>query len=57
MRVLVTLGAAAALFAGAACGGVAPQVASVPAEHSDTLSYSDALLRIGIRQRHDDSPR
>ncbi len=55
MRVLVTLGAAAALFAGAACGGVAPHVASVPAEHSDTLSYSDALLRIGIRQRHDDS--
>src|SRR5690242_18217616 len=55
MKALTTLIAAVQLFGIAACGGVTPQTAPVPAEHADTMSYRDALLRIGLRQRHDDS--
>ena len=55
MRLPITLCIAAAPFAVAACAGITPQVAPVPAEHADTMSYADALLRIGLRQRDDDS--
>jgi len=55
MKALVTLGAVVPWFAVLACGGITPQAAPVPAEHADTLSYSNALLRIGLRQRQDDS--
>ena len=55
MKVLATLGAVVQSFAIVACGAVASQVAPVPAEHADTMSYTAALLRIGLRQRQDDS--
>jgi len=57
MKTLVTLGAAVASFAVSACGRAPSQVTPVPvpAEHADTMSYADALLRIGLRQRQDDS--
>src|SRR5689334_8622903 len=55
MKVLVTLAVVAQAFAIVACARLAPQVAAVPAEHADTMSYADALLRIGLRQRQDDS--
>lgn len=54
MKALAPL-AVAVSFATAACGAVTPQVAPVPAEHADTMSYADALIRIGLRQRQDDS--
>jgi esterase/lipase len=55
MKALTTLIAAVQLFGIAACGGVTTQTAPFPAEHADTMSYPDALLRIGLRQRQDDS--
>jgi pimeloyl-ACP methyl ester carboxylesterase len=55
VRTLVVLGAAVQAFAIAACGGITPQVVPVPADHADTMSYTDALLRIGVRQHLDDS--
>lgn len=55
MKVLIALSAAVQAFGVAACGTIPPQAAPVPAEHADTMSYPDALLRIGLRQRQDDS--
>jgi esterase/lipase len=54
MRILTTL-AAVCLALSPACSGPPPQVAPEPAIHPDAPSYVDALLRIGIRQRQDDS--
>jgi carboxylesterase len=55
MKAVVALSTAVASLAIVACGGAMPQVAPVPADHADTLSYADALRRIGVRQRQDDS--
>jgi len=55
MKAVATLGGALQLFCIIGCGAVVPQTPPVPVEHADTMSYADALLRVGLRQRYDDS--
>jgi esterase/lipase len=54
MRVFTILGIASFTVV-VACSAAPPQVEPVPADHPDAPAYLDALLRIGIRQRQDDS--
>ena len=61
MKALAALLPAVQLLALTACVATPPQTAPAaapapaPAEHADTLSYAEALLRVGMRQRFDDS--